>query len=293
MNINLEQQRQVATVMSKAKTYAKYAGIGLVAMTLISGSYQIIPEGHRGIRVQFSEAKEVTGQGLNFKLPFVQAIIPMSIMADAIEIKNAEGATKDTQPVHTTLVVRYHIQEKEVMNVYREYSRDGNVDSYVGTASQEAFKAVTANYSADQLITRRNDVSQAVIAAIQAKVVQFGVKIISIDMTQFSFSADYMKAIGAKVTEEQQKLAEQNKLERIKVEQQQKVVQANAEAEAAIAAAKGKAEAVRLESQALRDNMSILELRRIEVAKIQAERWDGKLPSTMLGSAVPMINMGK
>ena len=112
-------------------------------------------------------------------------------------------------------------------------------------------------------------------------------------MTQFSFSADYMKAINAKVTEEQQKLAEQNKLERIKVEQQQKVVTAQAEAEATIATAKAKAEAVRLEAQALRDNMSILELRRIEVAKVQAERWDGKLPTTSLGNAIPMINFGK
>jgi regulator of protease activity HflC (stomatin/prohibitin superfamily) len=289
----MTQQEQIVAAVTKAKTYTKYAGIGLLALTLISGAYQIVPEGHRGIRTQFSEAKEVTGQGLNFKIPFIQTIVPMSIMADAVEIKNVEGATKDTQPVHTTLVVRYHINEKNVMTVYKEFSRTGDVDQLVGTGAIEAFKSVTAKYDATELISKRLEVSNAVVAAIQQKITKYGVEVVNVDMTAFSFSPEYMKAINAKVTEEQQKLAEQNKLERIKVEQQQKVVAANAEAEAAIAAAKGKAEAVRLESQALRDNMSILELRRIEVAKIQAERWDGKLPSTMLGSAVPMINMGK
>ena len=101
-----------------------------------------------------------------------------------------------------------------------------------------------------------------------------------------------MAAINSKVTEKELREAEVNKLERIKVEQQQSVVKANAEAEAAIATAKGKAEATRLEAAALRENNSILEVRRIEVAKIQAERWDGKLPSTVMGNAVPMINMG-
>ena len=165
------------------------------------------------------------------------------------------------------------------------------MDSYVGTATIEAFKAVTSKYDATELISKRSDVSLAVQVAIQNKVSKYGAEILSIDMTQFAFSADYMKAIGQKVTEEQQKLAEINKLERIKVEQQQKVVTAQAEAEAKVAEAKGKAEAVRLEAQALQSNMSILELRRIEVQKIQAEAWDGKLPSTVMGSAIPMINL--
>lgn len=263
----------------------------LIAVILIAGSFTIVPEGHRGIKLRFSEAVATTQQGIQFKIPLIESIKPMSIMADSVEVKNAEGATKDTQPVHTSLVVRYHILDSRVQDVYREYSRDGDLDSYIATATAEAFKSVTAKYDATELISKRADVSAAVNAAIQAKVTKYGAEVINIDMTGFAFSQDYMKAINAKVTEEQQKLAEQNKLERIKVEQQQKVVAAQAEAEAAIAAAKGKAEAVRLESQALRENMNILELRRIEVSKIQAEAWDGKLPTTVLGNTVPMLNL--
>ena len=271
----------------------KSALIGFTIFLVVMGSFTVIPEGSRGVRTQFSEAVAVTGQGLQFKLPFLQSIVPISVMADGLEVKNAEGATKDTQPVHTSLVVRYHINEKNVLEVYKEYSKTGNLDNYIFTATIEAFKSVTSRYDATDLIAKRAIVSADVQRAIQDKIAKYGVEVINIDMTQFSFSPDYMKAIGQKVTEEQQKLAEINKLERIKVEQQQKVVAAQAESDAAIATAKGKAEAVRLEAQALQQNASILELRRIEVSKIQAERWDGKLPSTVLGNSVPMLNLAK
>lgn len=278
------------------ETWIKLAKIGTGALAvaiLLSGSFAIVPEGHRGVKTRFSEAVGVVNQGLHVKIPFIESVKDVSLMADAAEIGNAEGSTKDTQPVNTSLVVRYHIAEKSVLEVYKNYSREGDLDSFVSTAVQEAFKSVTAQYSADELISKRQEVSAKVTSAVQAKTQKFGAEVISIDMTQFSFSPGYMKAINAKVTEEQLKLAEQNKLERIKVEQQQKVVTAQAEAEATIATAKAKAEAVRLESQALRDNMNILELRRIEVQKIQAEAWDGKLPTTVMGNAVPMINLGK
>lgn len=271
----------------------KTIGSVTTAFILAFASVSIVPEGHRGVKTRFSEAVGTVSQGLNIKLPFIESIHPVSIMADSVEIKNAEGATKDTQPVHTTLVVRYHILESKVLNVYKEYSRDGDIDQYVATAASDSFKAVTANYSADELITKRQIVAQAMQTNIQAKLDKYGAVMIGVDVTQFSFSPEYMKAINSKVTEEQQKLAEQNKLERIKVEQQQKVVTAQAEAEATVATSRAKAEATRLEAQALRENTGILELRRIEVSKIQAERWDGKLPSTVLGNTVPMINLDK
>lgn len=272
--------------------YTKILGSAIIGLSIFNGSYTIIPEGNRGIRVSFGEATGMTSQGWQWKIPIFQQIKPVSVMADAVEIKNAEGATRDTQPVHTNLVVRYHINENEALRIYKDISKDGDLDNIVFTSTLEAFKAVTSKYSADELISRRPEVSTAMSVAIQNKLHNYGATLLSVDVTGFSFSKSYMDAINSKVTEKELREAEVNKLERIKVEQQQSVVKANAEAEAAIATAKGKAEATRLEAAALRENNSILEVRRIEVAKIQAERWDGKLPSTVMGNAVPMINIG-
>lgn len=269
------------------------AVIGLLLTLLLLGSWTVVPEGSRGVHVRMGKVVGATPQGLNFKLPILDSIHGISIMADAVQINNAEGATKDSQPVHTTLVVRYHILEDRVVDVYSKYSRSGDMDNFVGTAAQEAFKASTAKYSAEELILKRQEASSLMQSTLQSKMDQYGVIIQSIDVAQFAFSPEYMKAINAKVTEGELKQAEENKLERIKVEQQQKVVAAKAEAEATLATSKAKAEAIRIEAQAIRENQNVLELRRVEVERIKAEAWNGVLPTTVLGGAIPMINLGK
>lgn len=267
---------------------------GIAAVALVLSSYTVVPEGHRGVLLRLNHAIEVVPQGLNFKIPFVDTIRPISIMADRVEIQGAEGATKDTQPVYTSLVVRYSIRPDAVLKVFVDYSQSGDLDNYIETSAQEVFKSVTAGYSADNLIMKRQEVSNKVVSVLQQKVVNYGATIIAVDMTKFSFSNGYMTAINAKVTEEQQKLAEQNKLERIRVEQQQKVVVAEAEAQATIATSTAKARAMEIEAKALRENSNILEMRKIEVSKLTAEKWNGVGPTTVFGSggAVPMVNIG-
>lgn len=211
-------------------------------------------------------------------------------MADVVEINNAEGATRDTQPVHVNLVVRWQINtnsDKSMLHIYKELSQTGDLDQYVSTASNEAWKAVTAKYDATELISKRSEVSKDVVNSIQDKVNKYGISVLNVDMTSFKFNQKYMDAINAKVTEEQQKLAEQKTNWNVSRFRRRRVVEASARAEASIAEAKGKAEAVRLEAQALRDNMSILELRRSEVEKTKAEKWDGKLPTTVMGEGYP------
>jgi prohibitin 2 len=275
------------------KSIAIDAIIALVAAILLLGSWSVVPEGSRGVRTRFSEAVSQTNQGLQFKIPLIESIHPVSVMADAVAAKDAEGSTSDTQPVHTTFVVRFHIRENAVLNVYKEYSRTGDIDNFVTTTSYEAFKAVTAKYKADELISKRAEVSQGVLSVIQSRVEKYGALVLNVDMTNFSFAPDYMKAISSKVTEEQQKLAELNKLERLKVENQQEVVKANATAEATVATAKAQAEAIRVQSKALAESPQFLELRRLDVEMAKAGRWNGILPTHVLGGVTPFMDISK
>ena len=93
--------------------------------------------------------------------------------------------------------------------VYEKYSHDGNLSSYVQTATQEVFKAVTARYSAPDLISQRAAVSSDITSALRTKLATYGAQVISIDMRNFSFSESYMRAINDKVTQEQLRLAEE------------------------------------------------------------------------------------
>jgi prohibitin 2 len=113
---------------------------------------------------QFGAIKGIENEGLVL-LPPWQKLTIFNIRAEEASIENAEGSTSDTQPVKVSMTVRYSIQTDKVAEVFEKYSRDGNLASYVQTAAQESLKAVTARYTAPDLIAKRAQVSSDISAA--------------------------------------------------------------------------------------------------------------------------------
>jgi regulator of protease activity HflC (stomatin/prohibitin superfamily) len=278
--------------------------VGALLLVYFAWPFYSVPTGSRGVITQFGKIVGIEGEGLAV-LPPWQKLSNFSIRAEKADIENAEGSTSDTQPVKVSMTVRYSIATDRVAEVFEKYSHDGDLSSYVQTATQEIFKAVTAKYTAPDLIAQRAKVSADINAALRDKLALYGAQVINIDMRNFAFSDSYMHAINDKVTQEQLRLAAENKLKTVEAEQKQKVaiaeaeanarkVQADGEAYANLAVAKAQAEALRLQNAALAQNRDVLELRRIEVEKTKAEKWDGALPSSIYaGTPIPFLNVTK
>lgn len=250
-----------------------------------------VPTGHRGVVTQFGRIVGVETEGLVI-LPPWQKLNIFNVRAEQADVEKADGATADTQPVSVSLTVRYRIQPDKVTDVFENYSRDGNLDSYVATATQEVFKAVTARYVATDLISKRQAVSNDIAAGLKVKLAQYGAQVVNIDMRNFAFGGDYMAAINEKVTQEQKKLAAENKLKTVEAEQKQKVAVAEAEAKATVATAEAEAKSIQLKSEALARSKDVLELNRIEVERIKAEKWNGQLPQNIYaGAPIPFLNV--
>jgi prohibitin 2 len=284
--------------------WLRIAAVGAVVLALFAlWPFYSVPTGSRGVITQFGKIVGIEGEGLAV-LPPWQKLSNFSIRAEKADIENAEGSTSDTQPVKVSLTVRYSIATDRVAEVFEKYSHDGDLSSYVQTATQEIFKAVTAKYTAPDLISQRAKVSSDISAALKEKLALYGAQVINIDMRNFSFSPSYMQAINEKVTQEQLRLGAENKLKTVESEQKQKVAIAEAEANAAKATADGEAyanltiakaqaEALRVQNSALAQNKDVLELRRIEVEKIKAEKWNGALPTAIYaGAPIPFLNVG-
>lgn len=267
--------------------------------------FYAVPTGSRGVITQFGKIVGIEGEGLTV-LPPWRRLTNFSIRAERADIENAEGSTRDTQPVKVSMTVRYNISPNKVAEVYEQYSHDGDLSSYVQTATQEVFKAVTARYTAPDLIADRAKVSRDINEALQLKLDTYGAHVVNIDMRNFAFSDSYMSAINEKVTQEQKRLAAENRVKTVEAEQKQKVVTAEAEARAvraqadgaayatvtkATAEAKatelnGRAVAAAMEAQALAlaKNPSLVEMKK-------AETWNGVLPAAIYaGAPIPFLN---
>jgi len=274
----------------------------IVATVLVAKFWPLrtVPTGHRGVITVGGAIRGIEAEGFLLLLPW-QRLDNFNIRAEQADINDAEGPTFDQQPVRASLTVRYSISPDKVAEVFEKYSRDGDLTSYVQTATQEVFKAVTVKYTAPELIAKRAAVSGDIAAALRAKLAQYGAQVINIDMRNFAFAPAYMAAINDKVTQEQLRQAADNKLKTVESEQKQKVAIAEAEASAKRATADGEAyaalkiataqaDALKVQNAALAQSKEVLELRRIEVELTKAQRWNGALPTAIYaGAPIPFF----
>ena len=301
MNLNLRSTSEGNEIRGFA--LARNIAIAIALLVLLAWLWPLrsVPTGSRGVITVGGAIKGIESEGFMLVAPW-QTLNIFNVRAEEAAIENAEGSTSDTQPVKVSMTVRYSIQTDKVAEVFERYSHDGNLQSYVQTATQEVFKAVTAKYTAPDLIGKRATVSGEIVTALRSKLAIYGAQVINVDMRNFSFSPDYMAAINAKTTQEQLRLGAENKFKTVEAEQKQKVAVAEAEAAALRASADGtayanlkvataQAEALRVQGAALAQNPSVLELRRVEVELAKAEKWNGALPTAIYaGAPIPFFS---
>jgi prohibitin 2 len=192
---------------------------------------------------------------------------------------DAEAASKDLQTVHTKVAVNFHPVAESVPALFREVG-PGYTEKVIHPAVQEAVKASSAKYTAEELITKRDQIKASIQEHMRSVLQRNHVVLVEIYITNFEFSNEFSRAIEAKQVAEQRALQAKRDLDRIKIE-----------AEQAIATSRAQAEALRMQREAVTPNL--IELRKVEVQKLAIEKWNGQLPTTMLGGTTPFIDVSK
>lgn len=265
-----EQENNTAWKTLKAVFIAIFLGL------LFLGSWFTIPAGHRGVLITLGKPSEMAySEGFHLKIPLIQSVIKMNVQTLKYEA-DASAASKDLQVVSTKVAVNFHILPEKAVTIYRELSPqyDSNV---ISPALQEVVKSVTAEFTAEELITKRPLAKDQIVHKLRERLDSRGIIVEDISITNFDFSESFNHAIESKVTAEQLKLKADNDLLRIRVEAEQKIASAGAEAEA-------------LRLQRLEITPDLIKLRQIEVQRLAVEKWDGHLP-TVTGGALPFIDI--
>jgi regulator of protease activity HflC (stomatin/prohibitin superfamily) len=238
------------------------------------GSWGTINPGQRGVVINMGKVTgEIKGEGFYTKTPWFETVQVINTQVQKAEV-STDAASKDLQTVTVELALNVNIQPSKVAYVWQTYGADA-YNVFVDPALKESMKAIIAQYTAEELITQRETVRQAISNLVKSKLEPAGFESDAINITNFEFSQTFNQAIEAKVTAQQQALAAQNKLAQVQFEAQQ-----------AQAAAQGKAEAITIESKALQSNPQILQLRAIE-------KWNGQLPAVLGSGAIPFFDASK
>lgn len=260
------------------KTLPRILGllVAVVVFFVFLNPFVVIGAGERGVVLNFGAVSPtVLDEGLHFRIPIMQKIIKLDVKVQKSQT-DAEAASKDLQETFSTIALNFHILPEKVNWIYQKLGADFK-ERIIDPAVQEVVKAVTAKYTAVEVITQREKVRSEIRELLKQRLNVYNIIVDDFSIVNFKFSSQFTQAIENKQTAEQLALKAQRDLERIKIEAEQKIAQAQAEAEA-----------LRLQKENV--TTPLVKLRQIEATLKAIEKWDGHLPKVTSG-VIPFIDV--
>jgi len=259
--------------LKQIKSWGVLAIWSVLGLMLLFGSFNIIDSGERGVVLRLGKVVRTMDAGLNLKIPVIEAVVKYPIRTVVYSVE-ASSASRDLQDVKTNIALNYHADPTRVSDIYSSLGRLYQ-DVFIAPAIQETVKATTAKYNAEELITNRSVVKDAIETSLKQRLEAHGIMVDAVSITNFDFSEEFNHAIEAKVVAQQLALKAANDLNRVEVEKQIRITQAQ-----------GEAEAIRIQAQSINSQGGE------DYVKLKAiEKWSGVLPQYVMGSAIPFIQI--
>ena len=276
MDYNTKERLILEDKIHKIVKYVLLAIIVIFLIITFFNSFKTIPTGFVGVKTRFGQVQDtMLNEGLNLKIPFIEKIVLMDCRTQKTKY-TMEASSKDLQKISNyKIAINYNITKDTANQLYKSVGVDYK-NIIVEPAIQSVMKDSVANFTAEELITKRSEVAQFALDKLTEKFQNSGITLTGLDILDLSFSEEFDTAVEQKQIVEQETQKAQYELEKARVENQKKIENAQADAEVMAA-----------QNSQITDNY--LRLKEIENQKAMIEKWNGQLPTTMTGSDVSSI----
>ncbi len=256
---------------------------GLAAIYLVFSSWYIVDQGERAVVLRLGATVGEAGPGPHFKAPWVDSVRKITVQNQNRRYQALEAYSADQQPANLTVSVTFVVSDASA--VYEQYGDlEGAIMRLIDPRVMSGVKTIFGQYDAARAIQERaalnNDFATAVTSAITGPVT-----IISVQIENIDFSEAYEQSVEQRMLAQVEIQRREQNLRTTEVEAQ--IARTRAEGEAEAIRLRGEAEgaAIRARAEALRSNADLVQLQAVE-------KWDGKLPTTMVPStALPFIDL--
>ena len=268
------------------------------------GCIKTVPTGSTGIVTTFGKIEDITlDAGIHFMSPWKKVInMDNRTQKQSIEM---QCFSSDIQEVNVIYTVNYQINKSNAQEIYRTIGTE-YFDKIVMPKTLESVKSVFAKYTAENLIASRASLSKEIETILMPDLANQNIQITSTSIENIDFTDAFTNAVEAKQVAEQNKLKAQTEQAQATLEAEaaaeRQVIKAQADADAAIVAAKADAEVAQIsaDSSLYQGEKEATILQRVgeqlerypNLTKYKYyEKWDGKLPETMLGDSDVILDL--
>lgn len=246
----------------------------LLIIVICFNTFIIVNAGERGVVLKFGRVEEqILEEGIHAIVPIIYTVKKLSIRIQKQDLA-AEASSKDLQEVFVDVALNWHIAPEEANLIFQQIGDEQAViDRIINPAIEEVLKAVMAQYTAEEIITKREEVKAAVDKILTTRLINYHVKIDDISLVRVHFSERFRDAVEAKqIAEQEAKKASFAAIKALK------------KAEERVNLARGEAEAQRLIQETLTSQL---------LQKAAIERWNGELPITTGKNDLKFLNLNQ
>jgi regulator of protease activity HflC (stomatin/prohibitin superfamily) len=286
------------------KRFGVIGGVGaaiaaLIVLMMVTGSWYTIDQTQRGVLLRNGALVEVVQPGLHFKWPVIDNIVKIDMQTHTYSWAKVNSYSADQQPADLKISITIRTSPDKVPEVYSRFAGDlkAAVERLVTPLMNKDVKIVFGQYTAVRAITQRGPLNTDVTRALTDSMAYDPIFILEgVQIENIDFSPEYIKSVEARMQAEVEVQRLRQNLERERVQADIVVTQAKAQADRVRLEAQANADAIKLrgnaEAEAIDARGKALAGNPALVSLVQAEKWDGKLPATMIpGGAIPMLNL--
>ena len=258
-------EKEITLTAGKLVFWTVFLVIGAILIITALSSFYTVSAGERGVLLKFGNPDPLPrGEGLHFKVPIMQKAVIMDVQTQKYETP-LTAASKDLQDVKTTTAINYRIVPERAPEIYQTIGLS-YADKIIYPMEQEVNKGITAQFTAEELITKREEVRELMKQSLTDRLRDRGIIIEEVSIINFEFSPSFSNAIEQKVTADQLRRKAETDLQRIDLE----------------------AQAIKLQREQL--SPEYLRFKELEIQRTAVDKWNGNLPY-VTGGSTPFIDM--
>lgn len=290
----MKERKSIEVSILKIVSIAIAIVIGLYIA--IAGWYTV-DAGERAVQLRNGAITRTNDAGLYFKLPFIDSVKYISTRTQNRSFNELSTYSKDQQPAKIRASVTYRVPAGEAENVYLNFRDiEGLASNTIERQVPNQIENVFGHYSAIEAVQKRAQLTKDVNDAIKQSLENYPIIVESVQIEDIDFSRAYEQSVEDRMKAEVEVQTQKQNLEKEKITAEIAVTKAQAIADSTLAQAKAEAEAVILkgeaEAKAITAKTKALQANSALVELTKAEKWDGKLPATVLpNSALPFIDV--
>lgn len=178
-----------------------FPGFIFVAIFLLGG-IKVINQYERGVVLTLGKFSGIREPGLRYVFPVIQKLSRVDVRSTPIDVPKQEVITKDNVTVGVDAVVYFR-----VIDAQKAILETTNYIYATSQFAQAALRDVTGNVDLDDLLAKREEISQQIKTIVDAETDKWGIDVENVKVQNIELPQDMKRAMAKQAEAERERRA--------------------------------------------------------------------------------------